>query len=86
MARAIALVETRTGCEICEKESRYDVLLHGKKVGQLYFNLRGYVGTLPTPSGTQLCIGERTITAYRKAVAQLNREWACHSSDPDQPT
>lgn len=86
MAKAIALVETRTGCEICEKESRYDVLLHGKKVGQLYFNLRGYVGTLPTPSGAQLCIGERTIAAYRKAVAQLNREWACHSSDPDQPT
>ena len=47
-----------------------------RNLGQLYFNMRGYVGTLPTPSGTQLCIGERTITAYRKTVAQLNKEWA----------
>ena len=76
MAKAITLVATRNGCAIMEKESRYDVLLHGKKVGQLYFNMRGYVGTLPTPRGTQLTIGERGISAYRKAVAQLNKEWA----------
>ena len=76
MAKAITLIETRTGCAICETQSRYDVLLHGKKVGQLYFNMRGYVGTLPTPSGNHLYIGERTITAYRKAVAELNKEWA----------
>ena len=76
MAKAIELVETRNGCAIMEKEPRYDVLLHGKKIGQLYFNMRGYVGTLPTPRGAQLNIGERGISAYRKAVAQLNREWA----------
>jgi hypothetical protein len=76
MPKTIVLVETRNGCAIMEKEPRYDVLLHGKKVGQLYFNVRGYVGTLPTPRGTHLCIGERGISDYRKAVAQLNREWA----------
>jgi hypothetical protein len=76
MAKAIELVETRNGCAIMEKEPRYDVLLHGKKIGQLYFNMRGYVGTLPTPRGAQLNIGERGISAYRKAVAQLNKEWA----------
>ena len=86
MAKAIALVETRTGCEICETQSRYDVLLHGKKVGQLYFNMRGYVGTLPTPRGTHLCIGERTISAYRKAVAQLNKEWAGTQVPPIGPS
>ena len=75
MAKAIQLVETRNGCAILEKEPRYDVLLHGEKIGQLYFNLRGYVGTLPTPRGTNLTIGERSISAYRQAVAQLNREW-----------
>ncbi len=76
MNKAIKLAETRNGCAICEPQPRYDVLLHGKKVGQLYFNLRGYVGTLPTPSGSQLYIGECGIGAYRKAVAQLNKEWA----------
>jgi hypothetical protein len=77
MAKAIELVETRKGLAILETHSRYDVLLHGKKVGQLYFNMTGYTGAyLPTASGTQLDVGERGISAYRKAVAQLNKEWA----------
>jgi len=76
MARAIELVETREGCAILETHPRYKVLLRGETVGELYFNMRGYVGTLPTPRGTQLYIGERGISAYRKAVAQLNKEWA----------
>ena len=76
MPKAIVLVETREGCAILETHPRYHVLLHGKRVGELYFNMRGYVGTLPTPTGTQLYIGERGISAFRKAVAQLNREWA----------
>ena len=75
MSKAIKLLETRDGCAILETQPRYDVLLHGQKVGQLYFNMGGYVGTLPTPRGTSLDIGERAISAYRKAVAQLNREW-----------
>jgi hypothetical protein len=75
--KAIQLVETRNGCAMLEAKPRYDVLLHGKKVGQLYFNMTGYTGAyLPTPSGAALDIGERAIGAYRKAVAQLNREWA----------
>ena len=77
MAKAIELVETRSGCAIMEKEPRYDVLLHGKKIGQLYFNMTGYTGVyLPQPNGVSLDLGERRISAYRKAVAQLNREWA----------
>jgi hypothetical protein len=79
MPKAITLVETREGCQILETHPRYHVFLHGKKVGELYFNLRGYVGTLPTPSGAELYIGERGISAYRKAAAQLNREWASQS-------
>ena len=51
MAKAIELVETRSGCAIMEREPRYDVLLHGKKIGQLYFNMRGYVGTSPLRAG-----------------------------------
>jgi hypothetical protein len=77
MAKAIELVEPRSGCAIMEREPRYEVLLHGRKVGQLYFNMRGYTRVcLPQPNGSLLDLGERGITAYRKAVAQLNREWA----------
>jgi hypothetical protein len=77
MAKAIELVETRGGCAILETHSRFDVLLHGKKIGQLYFNMTGYTGVyLPQPNGSSLDLGERGISAYRKAVAQLNREWA----------
>jgi len=75
--KAIKLVETRKGCEICETHFRYDVLVHGKKIGQLRFNMRGYTGPyFPQPNGIPLEIGECGIGAYRKAVAQLNREWA----------
>ena len=74
--KAIQLVETRQGCAICETTPRYDIVLHGTKWGQLYFNLRGYVGNLPLPNGSKLCIGERPITEYKREVAKLNREWA----------
>jgi hypothetical protein len=75
--KAIQLVETRKGLEPFETHPRFDVLLHSQKVGQLYFNMTGYTGAyLPTPSGAGLDVGERSISAYRKAVAQLNREWA----------
>lgn len=58
-----------------ERHDRYDVELSGRIVGQLYFNLRGYVGVLPVPEGGNLTIGEQPITAYRREVAKLNREW-----------
>ncbi len=75
--KAITLVETREGCQILETHPRYDVLFRGKKVGQICFNMTGYTGMyLPQPSGIPLDVGERGISAYRKAVAQLNREWA----------
>ena len=76
MPKAIVLVETREGCAILGTHSRYHVLLHGEQVGELYFNMTGYVGYLPQPSGIPLDIGERGLSAFRKAVAQLNREWA----------
>ncbi len=76
--KAIQLKETRQGCQPLEKESRYDVLLHGKLFCQLYFNLRGYVGYLPTPGDKpgNFTIGERPISAYRKEIVSLNKEWA----------
>ena len=73
--KAIELIQTRSGCAMMEPQPRYDVMLHGKKVGQLYFNMRGYLGTLPTPEGRNLVIGEKGISAYKKEAVRLNREW-----------
>jgi len=72
----IKLVKTTRNCQMLERTPRYDVILNDKTVGQLYFNMRGYVGTLPLPDGSQLDIGECSITEYRKEVAKLNRERA----------
>jgi hypothetical protein len=51
-------------------------MLNGQKVDELYFNLKGYVGYLPAPSGAKLDIGEKSISAFRREVAALNREFA----------
>jgi hypothetical protein len=70
----IKLIKTRRGCAMLEKQDRYDVEFDGKVIGQLWFNMRGYVGTLPSPEGL-LCIGELSITRYKAEVVKLNREW-----------
>jgi hypothetical protein len=74
--KAIALVENLRARAICETTPRYDVMLHGQKVDQLYFNMKGYVGYLPTPDGAKLDIGEKSISVFRREVAALNREFA----------
>jgi hypothetical protein len=77
---AIELVENRRDCALIELTPRYDVMLHGQKVDQLYYNMRGYVGYLPTPSGTKLDIGEKSISVFRREVAALNRKFAAAAS------
>jgi hypothetical protein len=42
--------------------------------GDLWFNMRGYVGNLPLPGGHRLSIGERGISAYKSEIKQINRE------------
>jgi hypothetical protein len=84
--KAITLVETRQGCAPLEREPRYNVMLNGVLFFQLYFNLRGYVGYLPTPPKEKggkpgnFTIGEKGISAYRKEIAALNKEWAEHEA------
>jgi hypothetical protein len=70
----LELKETTRGRQICESTPRYDVVVNGAVTGQLYFNMRGYVGTLPTHSGAKLLIGERGISAYRSEVRRINRD------------
>jgi hypothetical protein len=79
--KTITLVETRKGCQCCEKESRYHVMFRGSFYGELYYNLKGYVGYLPAPREIgdvpiPFNIGETSISNYKKTVAQLNKEWA----------
>lgn len=57
------------------RQNIYPVLLYGRKVDVLYFNLRGYRGTLPLPAGSHLDLGEKKLGAYRAAIRDLNREW-----------
>lgn len=64
------------GCAICEREPRFDVLLHGKKVFQLYYNIRGYIGQLPAPDGKSYWFPEMPISFYHREVKRLNKKWA----------
>lgn len=85
-SKAIVLVQTRRGCQMMEKEDRYDVMFNGELFDQLYFNMRGYVGYLPSPPDTpggkpmKMNIGEKGISAFKKEVANLNKEWAALKS------
>ncbi len=86
--KAIELIETRSGCSILETTPRYVVMFRGRKFGELYFNMTGYTGSyLPCPgsnrdSPASLHVGERSISAYRKEVARLNRQWAAIDKAP----
>lgn len=82
--KAVELVENKKDRAICETHSRFDVLLYGARVSQLYFNMRGYCGVLPTPTGGRVSIGERSISAYRAEVSKLNREFVEYGK-PVQP-
>lgn len=82
MPKAIQLIETREGCAILEETPRYIVMFRGRKHCELHFNMTGYTGGyLPAPGSTPgtvaaLDVGEKSIAAYRREVARLNREWA----------
>jgi hypothetical protein len=74
--KAITIKETQRGRAICETTPRYDVLLHGNLVGQLYFNMTGYTGCyLPCANGAKLNPGECSIASLKRQIAILNREW-----------
>lgn len=81
MKPAIQLVKNMQDRAICETQPRYDVILYGARVSQLYFNLRGYCGVLPLPSGDRLNIGERSISAYKREVSALNKQFAAYGKE-----
>ena len=67
-------LEQRPGRHLLERQPRYAVLVNGAQQGELYYNMRGYQGYLPTVHGSRLDIGERGISAFRREVTLLNRE------------
>jgi hypothetical protein len=69
-------LEERSGRHLLERQPRYAILVNGEPQGELYYNMRGYQGYLPTVHGSKLDIGERGITAFRRQVNVLNREAA----------
>jgi hypothetical protein len=54
----------------------YRVVLNGENVGELHWNMTGYSGMLPTPSGYPLLVGEGPISRYKRAAREINREAA----------
>jgi hypothetical protein len=73
---AIVLIETRQGCEMLETTKRFNVMLNGVKVEQLWWNMRGYVGNLPLPSGLRLYMPEGSLASFKREIVRLNREFA----------
>jgi len=52
----------------------YHVLLNGKRVQRLYWNMRGYRGVLPTPDGGLFEPGEVSLTKFKTIARSLERE------------
>lgn len=81
-------LKEKPGRHILERTPRYDVVLNGEVKGELYFNMRGYQGYLPTPRGFNLDIGEKGISVFKREVAILNREaretFAAAAADPER--
>jgi hypothetical protein len=81
-AGAIELVKIKGS--IMEREDRFMILFRGKKWGELYFNMRGYVAEkgIPVPSSdgsgraVGLGIGEKGLSAFKREISRANREWA----------
>jgi hypothetical protein len=59
---------------ICQEHPFYNVMLNGKFYFQIYYNLRGYCGYLPTPRGGRFDPGEVSLARFRKEAKILERE------------
>lgn len=79
MTVAIKLVENLRERAILERTPRYDVMFFGNRFWQVHYNMRGYIGYLPCPPDPEkvgfLDIGEKGISAFKKEISKLNKEW-----------
>ena len=74
--KTVSLVENLKGRGILETHTRYNILVNGVVCGELYFNMTGYTGYLPTASGIVLNCGEGAISRFKKELPRINREFS----------
>lgn len=73
MQHVIRLVE-KPSPHALEKRPRFDVTVNGDVSGELYYNMKGYVGALPTVHGADFVMPEAPISAWKRMASALNRE------------
>jgi hypothetical protein len=65
-----------------ETTKRFNVMLNGVKVEQLWWNMKGYVGNLPLPDGSSLYMPEGSLASFKREISILNREFAAAAKKP----
>ncbi len=61
---------------ICETKMRYDIVLRGEVVAEVFYNMTGYVVVpgLPLPGGRYLSLPECGITRIKSEIRKINSE------------
>lgn len=61
-----------------ETNMRYAVMLDGEEFSELYWNMRGYRGVVPTVQSDgsigRFDPGEKSLATFKREIAQSNRE------------
>lgn len=70
----VLTIKEKPSPHIFESKSRYHVLVNDEFQEELYFNMKGYVGSLPLLCGNSLSIGEKGISAFKREASIINRE------------
>jgi len=54
----------------------YYIAVNGTRWGEVYYNLRGYCGYIPTSSETALLdVGEKGVSVYKREISRVNAEF-----------
>lgn len=78
MGKRITLEERPRRMAMMETKMRYAVMLDGKEFSDLYYNMRGYRGVVPSvrPDGTigRFDPGEVSLAEFKREIANSNRD------------
>lgn len=61
---------------VLQTKPDYSVMLNGKLHDRLYFNMRGYVGSLPMPGGGNLQLPEGSLASWKREARLIEKEAA----------
>ena len=74
----ITLEERPRRMAMLENKMRYAVMLDGKEFSELYWNIRGYRGSIPYLRGDgsigRFDPGEVSLAMFKRQIAQSNKE------------